>query len=176
MPNYIALLRGINVSGRNKLPMAALKSLCEDLGYTQVTTYIQSGNVILQTNDKPKEIAQSLAHAIQAQFGYTVPVLVREATFFRQVIAQNPFQDCDPKTLHVTLLEGKGYEERLVKLATDIRGEDRFIAKKDVVYLYCPNGYGRTVLNNNFFETKTDASATTRNWRTICKLVELTAT
>lgn len=176
MPSYIALLRGINVSGKNKLPMAALKSLCEDLGYAQVTTYIQSGNVILQTSDNPEKIAKNLAQTIQTQFGYTVPVLVREAAFFRRIIAQNPFQDYDSKTLYVTLLDGKGQGAKLADLPSTIGGEDRFIVQHDVVYVHCPNGYGRTVLNNSFFETKAGTSATTRNWRTVCKLVELTAT
>ena len=156
--------------------MAALKSLCEDLGYTQVTTYIQSGNVILQTDDTPEEIARKLTQAIQTQFDYTVPVLVREATFFHQVIAQNPFQDYNPKTLHVTLLDGEGYEAKLANLPRTIGGEDRFIVQNDVVYVHCPNGYGRTILNNSFFEAKAGTSATTRNWRTVCRLVELTVT
>lgn len=176
MPNYIALLRGINVSGKNKLPMAALKSLCEDLGYTQVTTYIQSGNVILQADDTLEEIAKKLSQAIQTQFGYTVPVLVREVAFFRQLIAKNPFQDYDSKTLHVTLLDGKGHGAKLAGLPSTIGEEDRFVVQNDVVYVHCPNGYGRTILNNNFFEAKASTSATTRNWRTVCKLVELTAT
>lgn len=173
MPTYIALLRGINVNGKNKLPMEALKGICQDLGYAQVTTYIQSGNVVLQADETPQEITQSLAQAIQAQFGYTVPVLVQEEPFFSQVVAQNPFQSCDPKTLHVTLLKNEGHGAKLTNLAPTIGGEDRFIVQNDVVYVHCPNGYGRTVLNNNFFETKAGTSATTRNWRTICKLVEL---
>lgn len=174
MSTYIALLRGINVSGKNKLPMAALKSLCQALGYTQVSSYIQSGNVILQANNPSKEIAKSLSQAIQVRFGYKVPVLVQEAVFFSQVVAQNPFQDCDPKTLHVTLLAGEGSGAKLTNLAPDIGGKDRFVVRDNVVYVHCPNGYGRTVLNNGFFEAKTGASATTRNWKTICKLIELT--
>ena len=154
--------------------MAALKSLCQALGYRQVTTYIQSGHAMLQADNTPKEIAQTWRQAIQAQFGYTVPVLVREAAFFSQVVAQNPFQDCDPKTLYVTLLEGEGHEAKLANLAPDIGGEDRFVAQGEVVYVHCPNGYGRTVLNNSFFEVKTGSLATTRNWKTICQLLELT--
>ena len=176
MSTYIALLRGINVSGKNKLPMAVLRRLCQDLGYMQVITYIQSGNVALQSSDTPQEIAKTLSQTIPAQLGYTVPVLVREATFFRQIITQNPFQDCDSTTLHVTLLDGEGHGAKLANLPNTIGGEDRFIVQNDVVYVHCPNGYGRTILNNGFFEAKAGTSATTRNWRTVCKLVELTAT
>lgn len=104
MHTYISRLRGINVSGKNKLPMTTLKDLYQMLGCMHVTTYIQSGNVILQTASSITALEHNLSQAIKEKFGYTIPVLVREVAFFSSIVAQNPFKDCDPSTLYVTLL------------------------------------------------------------------------
>ena len=173
MHTYISLLRGINVSGKNKLPMTALKDIYQALGCVHVTTYIQSGNVILQAASSMEELAYRLSRAIEEKFGYTVPVLVREAAFFSSIVAQNPFKDCDPSTLYVTLLGDAAHQAHIASMADGTWGADRFVIQEDVVYVHCPTGYGSTPLNNNFFEKTGKTWATTRNWKTINRLVAL---
>ena len=173
MQTYISLLRGINVSGKHKLPMKALKKIYEVLGGTHVTTYIQSGNVIFRATTNASTLEGSLSQAIQKQWGYTVPVLVREAHFFSKIVRNNPFKDCDPHTLYVTLLGDVTHQARIASTTGESWDEDRLIVQEDVIYVHCPHGYGRTKLNNGFFETKGHTWATTRNWKTICKLVAL---
>jgi uncharacterized protein (DUF1697 family) len=173
MHTYISLLRGINVSGKNKLPMTALKDIYQALGCMHVTTYIQSGNVIFQAASNIEALAYNLSQAIKEKFGYTVPVLVREAAFFSSVAACSPFKDCDPSTLYVTLLGDTTHQEQIASITDDTWGEDRVMVQEGVIYVHCPEGYGRTLLNNNFFEKKGKTWATTRNWKTINRLVEL---
>jgi len=173
MHAYISLLRGINVSGKHKLPMEALKNIYETLGGMHVTTYIQSGNVIFRATTSAEVLEDSLSRAIQEQWGYAVPVLVREAHFFSKIVADNPFKGCEPSTLYVTLLGEATHQTKIADLTGEAWGEDNMIVQGDVIYVHCPRGYGKTKLNNRFFETKGHTWATTRNWKTICKLVEL---
>ena len=153
--------------------MTALRGIYQALGSTNVVTYIQSGNVIFSAAIDANTLANRLRHAIQEKWGYTVSVLVREASCFSKIVANNPFKGFDPRTLYVTLLGDASHASYLANTAAEVWGEDRFIAKEDVVYVHCPNGYGKTKLNNSFFEMKGHTWATTRNWKTICKLVEL---
>jgi uncharacterized protein (DUF1697 family) len=152
MHTYISLLRGINVSGKNKLPMTALKDLYQALGCMHVTTYIQSGNVILQTAGSITALEHNLSRAIREKFGYTVPVLVREVAFFSIIVAQNPFKDCDPSTLYITLLGDAAHHAQIASMTDGTGGTDRFVIREGVIYVHCPIGYGSTLLNSNFFE------------------------
>jgi len=153
--------------------MTALKDLYQVLGCMHVTTYIQSGNVILQAASSIKELEHSLSRAIKEKIGYTVPVLVREVAFFSSIVEQNPFKDCDPSTLYVTLLGDAVHQAQIASMTDGAWGEDRFVIQEGVVYVHCPTGYGSTSLNNNFFEKTGKTWATTRNWKTINRLVEL---
>jgi uncharacterized protein (DUF1697 family) len=174
MHAYISLLRGINVSGKNKLPMVALQKIYQALGGQKVTTYIQSGNVIFQAVCASTALAKEISQTIQKEFGYTVPVLIQEAGFFSKVMARNPFKDCDPSTLYVTVLGDIPHQTQLIHLEKlTIGSSDRFSVQENVAYVHCPGGYGRTLWNNSFFETKSNTWATTRNWKTICRITEL---
>ncbi len=118
MHTYVSLLRGINVSGKNRLSMTALKDIYRALGCIQVTTHIQSGNVILQATSSKEALACSLSQAVREAFGYIVPVLVRAVAFFSNIVVQNPFTDCDPSTLYVTLLgDVVAYQAQIVSIA-----------------------------------------------------------
>jgi uncharacterized protein (DUF1697 family) len=173
MHTYISLLRGINVSGKNKLPMTALKDLYQALGCMHVTTYIQSGNVVLQTAGSITALEHNLSRAIREKFGYTVPVLVREVAFFSIIVAQNPFKDCDPSTLYITLLGDAAHHAQIASMTDGTGGTDRFVIREGVIYVHCLIGYGSTLLNSNFFEKQSKTWATTRNWKTINRLVAL---
>lgn len=169
----IALIRGINVTGHRKLPMAELRELCSEIGLADPVTYIQSGNVLFGSKERSETIARDIALAIEDRYGYTVSVLVRDPDYFHSVVSANPFRGRDEKFLHVTLLSENPDSQTVKELAAAEYGTDEFIAGERAVYVYCPGGYGSTKLTNNFFEAKFRVSATTRNWRTMNKLIEL---
>lgn len=173
MKTYIALLRGINILGKNRLPMAELRAICEGLGLEQVVTYIQSGNVIFRSGRSAAAIEDLLRARIDDQYGYSINILVREPSFFERIIERNPFAGEDERSLHVTFLDSEP-EAALADAIADIDlGGDRFRLDGEAVYVHCPDGYGRTKLHNNFLERKLGVSATTRNWRTTLKLREI---
>lgn len=177
MIHCISLLRGINVSGHNVIKMAELKALFENLGFQQVQTYIQSGNILFDFEQTEVSYLETLiAEAIKAKFGFDVPVLVLTADELNAIYKSNPLlnENADISTLHVTLLSEKPAVDLVKAIEIDAYLPDRFMIVDKCVYLSCPNGYGRTKLNNTFFESKLRVKATTRNWKTIGKVIELT--
>lgn len=175
MNTYISLLRGINVSGHKIVPMAELKTLYESLRLSAVQTYIQSGNVIFTTEDTltDLELAEMLERAILKRFNFTVPVIVRNVSELDQLISNNPFdveEGIGKEKLYVTFLSDVPDKAAMERIDGIDCSPDRFIVRGREIYLYCVNGYGRTKLNNNYFEQKLKLSATTRNWNTVNKL------
>ena len=175
---YISILRGINVSGQKKIKMADLKSLYESLEFEEVTTYIQSGNVIFSSKLKNKsDIAKSIELALEEKFGFQVPVQIRTVQEISKVISAIPFDDVnladnDTKVL-VTFLSSKPSKSDSDNIQKYVIEPERLIINNTHVYLFCPNGYGKTNLSNSFIEHKLNKSSTTRNWKTVCKLHEL---
>ena len=174
---YIALLRGINVSGKNKIKMVDLKQLFLNLGFTNVSTYIQSGNVIFSSEEiNISKIEQLIIDEIKIKFKYSVKLLVVKKSELESVFKSNPFlnqKNIDLKKTCATFLNKKPTEEGIAKVK-ELAAKDKFIIfKNKTAYLYCPNGFGRTKLSNNNIEAKLKISATSRNWNTITKLVEL---
>lgn len=168
MKTYISLLRGINVSGHKKIVMADLKKLYETLDFKNVTTYIQSGNVIFESATN-KNLEQRIEKAISDTFTFEVPVIITTAAELKKIIENNPFiheKNIDTEKLHVTFLA----KEPKIGTITAHYEPDSFTIIGKAIYLYCPNGYGRTKLTNTFFEKKLDTQATTRNWKTVLKL------
>jgi uncharacterized protein (DUF1697 family) len=176
MDTYISILRGINVSGHNKIKMDALKKLYEDIGFKQVQTYIQSGNVLFREKKSDGWIlGKKISEKIAEMFGFAVPVLVKDLAEMETVLNNNPFvneRNSDIKTLHVTFLSRVPEPADIAKLSVQA-GNDEFIISSNVIYLYCPDGYGRTKLSNSYFENKLKIVATTRNWKSIMELVNL---
>lgn len=177
MPHYLSLLRGINVSGKNGIKMDALRKCYESMGFAEVNTYVQSGNVLFSTiKTDPALLAASLSLQIKKVFGFDVPVLVVSGEKLSQIIKNNPFthnSDKAPSFLHVTLLASTPAVKD-IKSIDEKKGAGEECAITDsAVYLYCPNGYGRTKLNNNFLESKLKTHATTRNWKTLCELQKM---
>jgi uncharacterized protein (DUF1697 family) len=173
---WATMLRGINVSGHRKVSMKELVAVCEDLGYQDVESYVQSGNLVFDPGKaSAKTVAGELEKAIESAFGYPdVDVLLRTDKELSALVKGNPYltDGADPKTLHVTVLKTKPTKS----LSDDgTWSPDGFTVTGRDVYVVCPNGYGRTKLNNSFFESKLGVRATTRNWRTISTLAELTA-
>jgi len=173
MTRYVCLLRAINVGGQRKMKMAELRDLCESLGFADVTTYLQSGNVVLSTVAARSTLASKLAKAIGDKCGYAqITVLVRTAAELAGILAANPFLrvGSDPAKLHVTFLERDPEKVAIRALGTNDWLPDELAPGKCAVYVHCPNGYGRTKLNNGFFERKLGLMATTRNWKTVTQL------
>ena len=178
MSTYIALLRGINVSGQKKILMADLKTLFESLSFGKIQTYIQSGNVVFDYNEKDSnlDIALKISEAILNHYQFEVPVLVRTVPEMKLALENNPFVEeanVDPSRVAITFLATKPLPENLKKLDDIDFTPDKFIIKDTGIYLHCPKGFGVSKLSNNFFENKLKVRATSRNWRTINKLVEM---
>ncbi len=175
---YIALLRGINVSGKNKIKMVELRAMCQEMGFHNVKTYIQSGNIVFESEENnPGKLENKLKSRLFTTFGYDVKVMVRRQDYFQKTIEGNPFinPQVDIKYLHVTFLDKIPDSELAENLEHADYGTDEFRIVEDKVYLYFPNGYGRTKLTNRVFEKKLKAEATTRNWKTVSKLNEIAA-
>ncbi len=172
MKKYIALLRGINVGGKAKLKMADLKLLFEDLGFEAVATYIQSGNVVFAAKNG-KGLEEKISKEIKSKFGYEVPVLVKTTAEIEKIVKDCPFEKDKKEASYFVLLK-KPPQKELVKAAEQLNYPDEeFVITDECVYLYCATGYGKAKLNNNLFEKKLKVSATTRNYRTLLKLVEM---
>lgn len=178
MQTFISILRGINVSGQKKILMAELKALYESLQFKDVNTYIQSGNVIFKSNEKLSDIefATKIEKAIYKEYGFEVPVIIRSKDEIHKIISVNPFlkeKNMEEKRLYVTFLSETPAKENIeIAKGLDFSPDRFFIIGKEV-YLCVPNGYGETKLSNNFFEKKLKVNATTRNWNTVQKLLQL---
>ena len=164
------LLRGINVSGKNKLPMQDLREMLNAMNYQNVQTYIQSGNIILETEKERRSVEKEIKEAIQHQFGYEVPVIAKTVEDVKRAIQDNPYPIENEKIVAVVFLSDVSTR---INLEINKADDDEFTILNDVVYLYCPNGFGRSKLTINVFEKKLGVIATSRNWKTTNKLVEL---
>ena len=170
----VVRLRGINVNGHRMVPMADLRRLLADLGYTAVQTYIQSGNVVCAP-PPGADPATDIREAIARRFGYDdVGVVVLSAGEMAEIAAGNPFlsQGADPRQLYVTVLSAPSPPERAAALAAVQALSDRCAMARRWIYVHCPGGYHRTKLSNAFFERAAGVTATTRNWQTTLRLAE----
>jgi uncharacterized protein (DUF1697 family) len=176
MQTYICLLRGINVGGHKKIKMDALRSMFEDLGFEQVKTYIQSGNVIFRAQPTDSFLmATEIQAKIKEVFTFDVPVMVITQAEAEAVFANNPFVNIhnrDINNMHVTFLSDQPEPANLARLTGDF-GEDEFAVGEKAIYIHLPERYKDTKLSNSFFESKLKLSATTRNWKTVTALVGL---
>lgn len=173
MKTYISLLRGINVSGQKKIIMEELRTLYESLGLNKVQSYIQSGNVLFQSDKKANALTKTIEQGIEKQYGYHVTVIIKTPDDLKKAIQQSPFQNIDETKLHVAFLARKPSKPDMSPIeAVAVDGEQVKLVD-DRVYLYCPNGSGRSKLSNNLIEKKLDTPATMRNWRTTNKLISL---
>jgi len=177
MATFVAMLRSVNVGGRNRLLMADLLALMSELGFEGATTYLQSGNVVFSGTGTPKAVSRAIEAQITANLGLEVPVVVRSRRQLQKTIDSAPFSHAgiDPKTRHVTFLAGLPESKAVEGLvALDGRfGTDRFEVVGCDVFLHCPGGYGETKLTNAYLERRLGVDATTRNWRTVLALADM---
>jgi uncharacterized protein (DUF1697 family) len=173
---YVALLRGINVGGKNLLPMKDLAEAFVAAGCEQVRTYIQSGNVIFSAPPGSEDqLHDRLGALLSQRFSYTAPLALRTTEQLRAAIRANPFLTlgAPEETLHVMFLTATPDAGAVEKLDPDRSPGDTFVVLGREIYLRLPNGMVRTKLTNAYFDTKLGATSTARNWRTTTKLLEL---
>jgi uncharacterized protein (DUF1697 family) len=179
MPSYIALLRGVNVAGKNRIRMAELKAAFESLGFADVETYLQSGNVVFRADPAdPRLKEKSIQGRLAEAFGVEIETLLLSGRVFDRVALSNPLKPgpgADETLSHATFLFRPVAESAFGKISLPAGPGERAVWGGPVIYLYCPHGYGRTKLNNSFFEKALRAPATTRNWRTVRALQALAA-
>jgi len=177
MPNWVALLRGINVSGQKSIPMERLRGSFAAMGFHDVRTYVQSGNVVFETAaDTPDALTRKIEEGIHRDFGFSVVVILRTAKELEKIAKTNPFlteKTIEQAKLHVTFLAKPPNKTALKNLETLPTSPDRFRLIGREIYLYCPDGYGKTKLSNSAFEKKLSVGATTRNWKTTTVLCEM---
>jgi len=177
MQTFIALLRGINVSGKNLIKMAPLAEVLTRAGLLNVRTYIQSGNIVFESDTiEDEDHGLLIAESIRKEFGFSVPVRVLKQSELKRIRDENPFirfHGLPDDKLHLTLLSGIPDPALVLKIAEAVYLPDAYIILEKAIYLHCPDGYGRTKLTNTFFENKFKVTATTRNWATIVKLCSM---
>lgn len=180
MKKYISILRGINVGGKRKILMKDLKELYQNLGFSDVETYIQSGNVIFNSDSDRNEISDRIEKAILEKYAFEVPVIIRTKEELLNIQSSNPFIKLEEdkenliNNLHLTFLESIPTTENIEK-AKEIESKttDRFKITENNIFIFCEGKYHTSKLTNNFLEKKLKTKATTRNWKTIEKLTEL---
>lgn len=176
MNRYLALLRGINVSGQRKVPMSDLRHLLSNAGLQHVETYIQSGNVIFQSEIlEQSKLQLVIEEAIRNQFGFEVPVLVKTPTELKQVFDDCPFPKHKKEESYFMMLFSKPEPELVKEVSKLSYSGEEFYVENNCVYFYSSVVYGNAKFNNNFFEKKLNVTATARNYKTMVKLLSLSA-
>jgi uncharacterized protein (DUF1697 family) len=173
---YLALLRGVNVGGKNLLPMKVLARMFADAGCSDVSTYIQSGNVIYKAKASLADKAPVLiANQIEAQFGIRTKLVVRSKEELDDAIAHNPFLKTgrDEKPLSLVFLADLPTASALKQLDPQRSPGDEYVVRGREIYVYQPNGVANSKLTNAYFDSKLSTVSTGRNWRTVLKLQEL---
>ncbi len=174
---YVAILRGINVSGKNLIKMDALRISMEEFGFQSISTYIQSGNICFESKlNNPVEIASKIKDGIEKNFNLNVPVLVFKEEEFDKIVDENPFMkqsNFDTKFMHITFLESEIDSNLIPHIKDKCSESEQLFCQGKAVYLYLPTGYGTTKLSNNFIEKKLKNLATTRNWNTCLELQKI---
>ena len=177
MSTFAAMLRAINVGGQKRLRMETLREIFAGLGFTNIRTYVQSGNVVFQSGEQDRSLLVGRIEAsIEQTCGFPVQVFVRQAQELKRILAGNPFLDNrneDPSKLHVTFLYQSPPETRWSKLIPPGDILDELAIGELAIYLFCPTGYAKTRLSNSFFERRLGMPVTTRNWNTVNALYKL---
>ncbi|HEX6375881.1 MAG TPA: DUF1697 domain-containing protein [Allosphingosinicella sp.] len=175
MARFIALLRAVNVGGR-KLPMAALRALCGELGWEEVETYIQSGNLVFRAAGKPEALEARLEKAVAGRFGLDVPVIVRTAAQWAGYADANPFPEVardEPNRLQLLVSKQAPKTDAAAKLMERARAGEAVAAAGGALWVHFPQGAGTSKLTPSLIDKACGSPSTSRNWRTVAKLREM---
>lgn len=175
MTRYVVLLRAVNVGGNNKVPMKWLREAALDAGFTDVATYVQSGNLVLSSADGAAAVGARVAELIKAEHDLDIDVVVRSRAELAKVIKANPFVDeiAEPTKVHVSFLTGAPERERVNALDPDEFDPERYVVKGKEMYLYFPGGSGRSKLATAPWGKRLGVQGTARNWRTVTTLLDM---
>jgi len=169
---YVALLRGVNVGGKNILPMKELAAFFSDAHCEKVVTYIQSGNVIFSAKSVTK-VAPAICANIEKQFGFQTQIILRSLPEIEKIAAANPFSDLEHA--HIMFLASEPAAAQVAQLDPNRSPPDQFQVIGKEIYLYLPNGGAKSKLTNAYFDSKLKTVSTARNWRTLLKLLAMMA-
>jgi uncharacterized protein (DUF1697 family) len=175
---FVALLRGINVTGYNRIPMADLRSLCAEIGWSDVQSYIQSGNLVFSASAIPTTLEAELERAIQRHFGLSIPVVVRAAADWPAYIKSNPFPEAskkEPNRVLLALSKAAPKSDAVKGLRERAANGERVVQVGDAVWIDFKGGIARSKLSPALFDRLIGSPVTARNWRTVLKLDELTS-
>lgn len=174
---WIALLRGVNVSGRNRVPMAELRALGEEQGWENVQTYIQSGNLIFTAPGTANGLEKKLGEMIKTAFGVSVPVLVRSAEDWPDLIGSNPFPEASKSEPNLVMLclAQSALKAGAAELLRERAAESERIVPKNGLWIHFGGGVARSKLTPAVLDRAAGSSVTARNWRTVLKLGEMAA-
>jgi len=178
MKTFIGLLRGINIGGHNKIPMAGLRTLCGELGWKNVQTYIQSGNLVFSASGKPASLEKQLQQAIEDRFGLSIPVIVRQAADWPAYVKGNPFASACKKEPHLVamyLSKAAPKADAVKALLERAMAGERIECVGETLWIHFPNGVARSKLTPALLERLIGSPVTARNWLTVLKLQELAA-
>jgi uncharacterized protein (DUF1697 family) len=170
---FVGLLRGINVSGRNQIPMAALRALCDSLKWSGVQSYIQSGNLIFGAGGAPAEIEKQLEQAITRRFGHSVPAIVRAASEWPKYIKSNPFAEAcktEPNRVMLILSKNPPKADAATTLQERATEGERIIKVGETLWIHFPDGVAKSKLSPALMDRMIGSTATARNWNTVLKI------
>jgi len=176
MSVYVALLRGINVGGKNRLPMQGLRDILQSLSCTRISTYIQSGNAVFCSDAARTALASRIASGIEQQFGFRPGLQLLKAQEFASILSANPFPKAaaTPRNLHVWFLAAAAKHADTASLRTLQADSEKFVLTAKALYLHAPDGIGRSKLAARV-EASLGVAATARNWRTVSAIAAMAA-
>jgi uncharacterized protein (DUF1697 family) len=172
----IALLRGINVAGQNKIAMPELRAMCEGLGWQNVQSYIQSGNLVFEAAAPPAQLESELEQAIKQRLGLAISVIVRSAADWPAYVRGNPFPDAserEPNLVMLALSKAPPKPDAVAGLSERATSGERLTQVGDALWIHYPSGAGRSRLSPALFDRLVGSPVTARNWRTVLRLAEL---
>jgi uncharacterized protein (DUF1697 family) len=172
----IALLRGINVGGHNTIPMAGLRELCAGLGWQDVQTYIQSGNLVFNAAAGPQALERDLEGAILERFGLKIAVIVRAASAWAEYMDANPFPaatEREPNFVHMLLSKSPAAPDAAERLQERADAGERVALAGEALWIHYPNGAGRSKLSPALLDRMAGSPVTGRNWKTVLKIAEM---
>jgi len=170
---YIALLRGINVSGRNKVPMKELESVCHQLNWKDVKTHLQTGNIIFTAEDVKQQLEQNLEKAIEEHFGFHIPVIICRSSALITLVEQTPFieQVAESSSKVLLYLTKKAIEKNALEyLQERAKAEEQVFIQEKSIWIFFPNGVGSSKLTPSVIDRAVGSTATGRNWNTVTKI------